>query len=265
MSVAGVLLVVACEPADTDELAGLLWAHGPLAVEERATPDGPALVAGFADRRAAVLATEDLDYRFTFELMDADDAALDGWRDHARAWRAGDRIVVTPTWVDPPDERPGDVVIRLDPGRAFGSGSHPSTRLALAALEQAVTPGCSVLDVGCGSGVLAVAAALLGAGRVVGVDTDPAAVKATAANARTNEVTVEVRAGSVDDAAGTYDVVVANLLAPTIRELGPRLRDRLAPSGTLILSGLLVDQAAVFAETLGGQMTIDGDWAAITA
>ena len=123
-------------------------------------------------------------------------------------------------------------MVLIDPGRAFGSGSHPSTLLALAALEALVLPGSTVLDVGCGSGVLAVAAARLGAGRVVAIDIDPAAHEATLDNAARNGVAVEVSATPLGEVAGRFDVVVANLLAPTLVELAAPLGERVGEQGS---------------------------------
>jgi ribosomal protein L11 methyltransferase len=151
---------------------------------------------------------------------------------------------IVPTWsVVPAGAR---AVIRLDPGMAFGTGTHPTTRMCLrwiahhAALRS--RPWCSVLDYGCGSGVLAIAAARLGAGRVVAVDIDPAAVETTAANASANAVTLE--AGPVDSLAEeSFELVVANILATPLKLLAPLLSSRLATEGTLVLSGILASQA----------------------
>src|SRR5690606_18195387 len=117
-----------------------------------------------------------------------DDAHLDRWREWAVTVRAGERVLIHPAWLPDPVSRPGDVVVRIEPGRSFGSGSHPSTRLVVAALEEHLVGGEAVLDVGSGSGVLAVAAALLGAASAHGVDIDPAAVSVGQHNARRNGV-----------------------------------------------------------------------------
>lgn len=260
-----VLLVVACEAGDVDELAAHLWAAGTTGILERDTPDGPALVAGFASAGDAALAADDLDHRFTYEVVEADDRWLDAWREHAQAWRAGEHLVVVPPWVDH-TAGAGDLVIVLDPGRAFGSGSHESTRLALAALEQVVRPGDAVLDVGCGSGVLAIAAALLGAGAVTAVDVDPEAVAATRANADRNGVALTVEPGSAADVAGRFDVVVANLLIGVQRVLAPALDTRVAPGGTLVISGLLTTQldgvVARHGPARAPRRMTEGDWSA---
>ena len=152
---------------------------------------------------------------------------------------------IVPTW----SEVPGDagIVIRLDPGMAFGTGTHPTTRMCLRWIARHGAAGSrswpGVLDYGCGSGVLAIAAALFGAGRVVAVDIDPAAVQATAANAAANAVSV--RSGPVDGLGGEgFELVLANILATPLKLLAPLLSSRLAASGTLVLSGILASQAA---------------------
>lgn len=149
---------------------------------------------------------------------------------------------VVPTWcATPPDARR---VIRLDPGLAFGTGSHPTTRMCLAwitARDAARWP--RVLDYGCGSGILAIAARLLGAGHVDAVDIDPAAIESTARNAAANGQRHGVHAGPVESAHGRYALVVANILAAPLRDLAPALALHLAPGGELVLSGILERQA----------------------
>lgn len=146
---------------------------------------------------------------------------------------------IVPTWCDAP---PGTVV-RLDPGLAFGTGSHPTTRLCLEWLHATLPRGASVLDYGCGSGILAVAAKLLGAGRVIGTDVDAQALAASRANARANGVDAHFVAPEALG-AGAHDVVVANILANPLVLLAPALAARLGPGGRLALSGILDAQAA---------------------
>ncbi|HEY5323398.1 MAG TPA: 50S ribosomal protein L11 methyltransferase [Caldimonas sp.] len=152
---------------------------------------------------------------------------------------------IVPTWsVVPTDARR---VIRLDPGMAFGTGTHPTTRMCLrwiARRGSGRTPlWPRVLDYGCGSGVLAIAAGLFGAGAIDAVDIDPAAVEATVANASANAVAV--RAGTADSlGSGSFDLILANILATPLKLLAPLLSTRLAPAGTLVLSGILGTQAA---------------------
>ena len=152
---------------------------------------------------------------------------------------------IVPTWsVVPTDARR---VIRLDPGMAFGTGTHPTTRMCLRWIARHGTgrpaPSSRVLDYGCGSGVLAIAAGLFGAGAIDAVDIDPAAVEATVANASANAVTL--RAGTADSIDGEgFDLILANILATPLKLLAPLLSTRLAPAGTLVLSGILGTQAA---------------------
>ncbi|MCC6867469.1 MAG: 50S ribosomal protein L11 methyltransferase [Burkholderiales bacterium] len=147
---------------------------------------------------------------------------------------------VVPSWTEPPD--PTALNLRLDPGLAFGTGSHPTTRLCLEWLREGLRGGESVLDYGCGSGILAIAAAKLGASRVVGVDLDAQAIAASRANAARNGV---VATFSEPDtfARGSFDVVVANILANPLRLLAPALAARVAPAGRIALSGILEGQA----------------------
>lgn len=153
----------------------------------------------------------------------------------------GDRLWVGPGWHEPPAGSPA-AIVRIDPGMAFGTGSHPSTRLMLEYLAGALRGGERVLDYGCGSGILAVAAAKLGASAVDAVDIDPQSVTTTLENAARNGV--EVRTTLPEQLVpGVYDVVVANILAQPLILLAPLLAARLAPGGRLALAGLLDSQA----------------------
>jgi ribosomal protein L11 methyltransferase len=150
------------------------------------------------------------------------------------------RLWIVPSWHEPPGE---GVVLRLDPGLAFGTGSHPSTRLVLGWLAGQVLAGARVLDYGCGSGILAIAAAKLGAARVDAVDVDADALAATGDNARANGV--EVRACAPEALApGDYDIVLANILAQPLIVLEPLLAARVRAGGRILLSGILDAQAA---------------------
>lgn len=154
--------------------------------------------------------------------------------------RVSGRLWIVPSWHAAPD--PAAISLVLDPGMAFGTGSHPTTRLCLEWLERSVTSGCSVLDYGCGSGILAIAAARLGAGRVAGVDIDPQAVVAARSNAERNGV-VALFADSALPVAGEYDLVVANILSNPLRVLAPAICAHVRPGGRLALSGILKEQA----------------------
>jgi ribosomal protein L11 methyltransferase len=168
---------------------------------------------------------------------------------------------VVPTWCEPPS--PAGIVLRLDPGLAFGTGSHPTTRLCLEWLRATLPRGATVLDYGCGSGILAIAAAKLGAGEVTGTDIDPQALRASAANARANDVVVRfVAPGRLREAQ--CDVVVANILAHPLILLAPALARRTSHGGRIALSGILEAQAGEVAEayapwfTLGAWRRLDG-------
>ncbi|CAJ0685866.1 50S ribosomal protein L11 methyltransferase [Ralstonia mannitolilytica] len=152
----------------------------------------------------------------------------------------GERIWVVPSWHDAPE--PDAVVLELDPGLAFGTGSHPTTRLCMEWLEQHMQPQERTLDYGCGSGILAIVARKLGAGETVGVDIDPNAVDASRYNAERNHV--EATFALPDDAPeGTFDLVVANILSNPLKLMAAMLCARVRPGGRLVLSGVLERQA----------------------
>ncbi|MDP3538446.1 MAG: 50S ribosomal protein L11 methyltransferase [Azonexus sp.] len=180
--------------------------------------------------------------------------------------RVSERLWIVPSWHESPD--PAAVNLILDPGMAFGTGSHPTTRLCLEWLERNVTAGCTMLDYGCGSGILAIAAARLGAGRVAGVDIDAQAVEAARANAERNGVTA-LFADSAQPVAGEYDLVVANILSNPLRVLAPAICAHVRPGGRLALSGILREQAeeiiGIYAQWLPLQVA-DGreDWVCLS-
>ncbi|MDQ8022630.1 MAG: 50S ribosomal protein L11 methyltransferase [Moraxellaceae bacterium] len=151
-----------------------------------------------------------------------------------------DKLWIVPSWHQSPD--PAALNIEMDPGMAFGTGSHPTTRLCLQWLTTTVTPGCSVLDYGCGSGILAIAAVRLGAGAVLGVDIDPQAVESSRHNAERNKVQADWRL-STEAIPARYDRVVANILTNPLCVLAPVIAGRVAPGGQLALSGVLAEQA----------------------
>jgi ribosomal protein L11 methyltransferase len=198
----------------------------------------------------------------------------EAWKEHFHVLHLGRRLVVKPSWRK--HHRTGDeVVIDLDPGMAFGTGLHPTTRLCLQALEERSERGPlgRALDVGCGSGILAIAAVKLGATRVLGVDIDPIAIEATEANARHNRVNKRIRAreGSVPTDEGPFDLVLANLIAGILVELAKPLADELVPGGTLIASGIFIDREPDVRAALEGaglrivQRWHESDWVALEA
>jgi ribosomal protein L11 methyltransferase len=244
-------------------------------------------------------------------LVHKDDWA-EAWKSHFPVLRVGRRIVIRPTWRRH-RRQPDDVVLSLDPGMAFGTGLHPTTRLCLAALETLADEGllrrgqglgrgtgraghgtgraghgagrnagrsarglgenARVLDVGCGSGILAIAAGKLGAGELLGVDTDPIAVESTIANARRNGLTRRIRArqGSLPTGEGPFDLVLANLIASLLGQLAGPLRDEMAPGGRLLASGIFRDREGdvrTAFEAVGlrlGRRWAEEDWVALEA
>lgn len=206
------------------------------------------------------------------------------WKKFYKPIRIGKRMVLKPTWESWQGD-PADLVIHLDPGMAFGTGMHPTTRLCIAALEESVQPGDAVLDIGTGSGVLAICALRLGAARVLATDIDPLAVRVAGENALLNGydflpedpgARLELRKESVPpDGAGAFQVVVANILAEVLAKLfdgayaNTPLAQPLAPGGTMILSGILADRATIVDDaaqrhglTAVGRFE-EGDWVAL--
>lgn len=279
-------VAVTCAVDASELVADVLWQAGTPAVEERAIQSRlVVLLAGYPDeavarRTAAAVVGIGADGVQSVEVTPVIDDGLDGWREHATVIPAGPFTLV-PTWVDHhPD--PGERVLHVDPGPTFGSGSHPTTRLVITAMHELTRPGRRVLDVGCGSGVLAIAAALNGAD-AVGIDIDPAAKAVTTENARRNRVADRVRfdhrplavlAREAREHDHRFDVVVANLLSPIVVDLATDLAEVVAPQGHLVVSGLLADRiqpaldaleavAPDLALTLVGNDEADG-WTALT-
>jgi ribosomal protein L11 methyltransferase len=213
-------------------------------------------------------------------IVHEDDWA-NAWKSHFPVLRVGRRIVIRPTWRRH-RRQPDDVVLALDPGMAFGTGLHPTTRLCLAALEWLSDGGvldaggadggpARVLDVGSGSGILSIAAGLLGAGPVLAVDVDPIAVDATTANAARNRLggVITARQGSAPSGEGPFDVVLANLIASLLVRLADGLVEDLRPGGTLVASGIFANRESDVVEAFDGrglrvvQRLEEGDWIAV--
>lgn len=210
-----------------------------------------------------------------FRWVEGEDWA-ESWKRHFQPMAVGRRVIVVPAWMRP--QTTDRIPIYLDPGMAFGTGAHPSTRLCLQALEEAVRPGDRVIDVGCGSGILGIAAALFGAAQVVGCDTDEHAVAASRRCAELNRVEdrVEILPGRWQAVADRRaegppaDVLVANILAPVLAELlGQGMAGLVRPGGRVILSGILLDQrdqvdrAAADAGLSPEPASFEQDWCAL--
>jgi ribosomal protein L11 methyltransferase len=234
---------------DRELLIGELWCHEISGIEEREDDAVVGFTSDVAARSAAAeIGTLALDV--TLSLVEVvNDAYLDEWRAYARPWRV-DALFVRPSWVDA--AAPADTIeIVIDPQRSFGSGAHASTRLALELLQRIEVRGRTVLDVGCGSGVLSVAAAVLGAARVEAIDVELDAVEATMANARRNRVDDRIRARVTPIAGldGHFDIVLANVLPSVHREIADDVRHRAWPFA--IAAGMLKGQTTEIESAYG--------------
>lgn len=269
--------VVVSAAVDEAELASdVLWSLGVVAVEERRLADGTVELwtsLGEDDEALEALA-EALGRRWRWRSVEVDERVADTWRQHAAAIEIDEALVVVPAWRDELVESSmiGRVVLSIEPGSTFGLGDHPTTRASLVALRRALVgrSGAAVLDVGCGSGVLAIAAVRFGAGAVVAIDIAPAAVPVTIENAHRNGVgdAVIVSTMPLHEVEGRFPVVVANILAPTLIELADGLRAHLAERGALIISGVLAERhdhvLRALEPLVPTQIDIVEGWATIT-
>lgn len=215
----------------------------------------------------------------------AEEDWANAWKEHYHVLHLGQRTVIKPSWREYAPQ-PGEVVVELDPGMAFGTGLHPTTRNCLRLLEETLRPGDRVLDVGTGSGILAIAAVKLGAASVLALDVSPVAVEAARANASANAAgdRIEVRLATLEGAAGepfsplpanitvlgaeigVYDVVLANIIARVIGQLAPALLRAVRPGGTLLASGIIEERRAEAEGPLRAaglaaiRELVEGDW-----
>lgn len=268
-------LTMACPP-ELEE--SLVWKLTDLGLHRHAvqhapeTPDQKQLLLWLpqpewpeAERQQLLASLEPLAEPFGLPLPQGhwDDVADEdwslSWKQHWQPDPVGEGLLILPAWLELPPEHGERLVIRMDPGSAFGTGSHPTTRLCLEALEQAPPVGALVADLGCGSGVLGLAALGLGATAVVAADTDSLAVRATGDNRELNgrpADQLKVSLGSVEALQHLLegrraDLLLCNILAPVIEALAPGFEALVAPEGRALLSGLLVDQAPRLEQVLG--------------
>lgn len=262
---------------DQLELAQLrLWELGAAGLEERdettlirESANGRVVViAAFADEVTAQRALAEIGEEYDAEVIYApnEDWATE-WRRGFGAQRIGDRLLLHPSWEVARSE-PSDVVLTIDPENAFGSGDHETTRLVLRMLEQRVAGHERVLDVGCGSGVLSIAAILLGAASAVAVDIDEDAVVVARRNAEINRVASRIDASSqpVEDVGGAYEIVLANIETRVLIHMPDSLRARVAPGGFLVLSGILREERdevlTAYASMRLEECLEEGEWCA---
>ncbi len=244
-------------PDDVDETSALLFELGAEGVEERDettlvknTASGKVtLVAAFSNREDAEAAIVELDATLPSSVPRYEEVVGDAWRDawkeHYKPYAIAEGLVVRPPW-EPYEAKAGEKVLELEPGRAFGTGLHETTRLVARAIRAHASEvqGKLVIDVGCGSGILALAALALGAARAVAIDNDPEAIDVTRENAARNALTDRVDASTTDIAALDLQapLVLANIEARILIPMAADLQRRVAPGGLLLLSGILVPQ-----------------------
>lgn len=268
----GVASEIAVGPENSDLLTGLVTLRTYLPVDENLTDLRETIERGLW-HLSQIKPLPEPSYR---ELEEAD--WENAWRERYHPIPIGDRLLIVPSWyeIDPGDRKS----LLIEPGMAFGTGTHPTTQLCLRLIETRLKDGATMVDLGCGSGILSIAAALLGAARVLALDIDPAAVEITSLNAERNGVADKIiaRQGSLENMAGLMDefgaiqteVLVANILANVLSTmLDDGLGDFVAPDGSLILSGILEEQLPdllVKAREHGltpRQVRGDGDWRAV--
>jgi ribosomal protein L11 methyltransferase len=220
--------------------------------------------------REALKAVNGVVAEITIRFVAEEDWA-NAWKQYFKPQRIGRRLVVKPTW-EPYEATGDDLIIEVDPGMAFGTGLHATTRLCMRGLEDHVRPGMRVADVGTGSGILAVAAVLLGADSAAAVDNDPVAVRVARENVAVNrlEEKISVEESSVPP-TGIYQIVVANILADVILGMADALFAATAPGGLLVASGIIDSRAEAVRDGLlrigfiNIVKTTDGEWVALTA
>ncbi len=267
-------LILTVNVVDVEVACDELWSLGVVAIEERAGSglDLVELWTSLGDDTAAVAAAlEGVGHRWKWRFETVDERVSETWRDHATVTWISDDVVVHPAWLDVSDiDGDGVISISIEPGATFGMGDHPTTVLSLRAMRAALAPGATVLDVGCGSGVLAVAACLFGAHHADAIDISPAAVPTTIENATRNGVhdRIIVSTTPLAEVDEHYDIVVANILAPALIDLAADLRRVTSPNGSLVISGILAERHQHVLDALAPLRVIQRDdldsWTAIT-
>ncbi|MBR2175523.1 MAG: 50S ribosomal protein L11 methyltransferase [Clostridia bacterium] len=199
--------------------------------------ENPAEAVSYIKER---LQAEGIGYEISSDSCDVE-SCLVSWKKYFSPIKVGEKILIRPVWRD--DFEPdGRIVLNLEPGLAFGTGTHETTRLCLEALEKHITNGCTMLDVGCGSGILSVAGLLLGAESAVGIDIDEMAVKASRENAKLNHVESRytgIKGNLADEVSGTYDVITANIVADAIILLSSDIEKLMNDNTVYIMSGII--------------------------
>ena len=268
----------------SDDLAALLIEHGADGVEvedntvklmpgREAPPAGRARLIAYVSPEVVAEQLAEAVADFADEAVSVDAQVIpdkdwnEVWKSHFAPIEVSPRLWVVPSWRL--DEAPKTAkVLVLDPGMAFGTGTHATTALCMRALDEilAATPALDVLDVGTGSGILAIAAKLLGAGRVVGTDNDPVAIRVAKENAELNKVSLDLSTATLKGVKGPFPLVVANIMASTLIELAPDLVRQVASGGSLLLSGILdfqadeVEAAFVAAGLTARARDVQGEW-----
>ncbi|MBE1277600.1 50S ribosomal protein L11 methyltransferase [Enterovibrio baiacu] len=268
MEEAGALSVTFLDAKDTPVFEPLpgetrLWGETDILALYDAETDMDAVLAIL---KASPLLADDFAYKVE-QLEDKDWERA--WMDNFKPMQFGQRLWVCPSWCDTPD--PNAVNIMLDPGLAFGTGTHPTTALCLEWLDGQDLAGKTVIDFGCGSGILSLAALLLGAEKVIGIDIDPQALQASKDNAERNGVADRLELYLPKDQPDNLqaEIVVANILAGPLRELSPVIKSLMMPNGKLAMSGVLDTQAESVADCYRDELTIDDiivkeEWCRIT-
>lgn len=219
------------------------------------TPDDsfPGLFRSLQERLAAMKDSQPLFGSLVADTRTvSEDSWAEVWKKYYKPFYAGEHLVVKPTW-EPFDPKPGDRIIEIDPGMAFGSGTHETTGMCISLLEETIRGGEDIIDVGTGSGILAIAAALLGAGHVLAIDIDPDAVRVAGENVAHNQVEniVEVREGDLlKNTQETCQICVANIISDIIISFAAPLRNHIRPGGLFICSGIVRERTEEVREAL---------------